>query len=69
MVSLRQFRAICTICAFLAGCMSAPVGGDFCAVERPIRLSEATIDAMSDQEVKDALAHDRKGEKLCGWKP
>lgn len=69
MVSLRQFRAICTICMFLAGCISVPVGGDFCAIEHPTRLTEKTIDAMTDAEVNDALAHNRKGEKLCGWKP
>lgn len=55
--------------ALLAACISVPVGGDFCAVEHPTRLSEKTIDAMTDAEVNDALAHNRKGEKLCGWKP
>jgi hypothetical protein len=44
-------------------------GGTFCDVARPIRLSDKAIAAMSDQEVGEALAHDRKGQRLCGWKP
>ena len=51
----------------LAGCTSAR--GSFCDIEHPWRLSTATIEAMSDAEVTAALAHNRKGEKLCGWKP
>ena len=35
----------------------------------PFRPSQATINAMSDQEVADMLAFNLKGKKLCGWKP
>ena len=45
------------------------VKGGFCAVSSPLRLSAAAVDALSDAEVKALLAHNRKGEKLCGWKP
>lgn len=51
----------------LSACITAK--GSFCDVAKPVRLSSAAIDAMSDAEVNAALAHDRKGEKLCGWKP
>jgi len=51
----------------LAGCTTAR--GSFCEIEHPLRLSPATVDAMSEGEVAAALAHNRKGEKLCGWKP
>lgn len=51
----------------LSGCQT--VSGTFCAIASPIRLSDQAVDAMSDQEVKDVLAHNRKGQKLCGWKP
>ena len=44
-------------------------GGSFCAIARPMRPSHEAIAAMSDQEVNEVLAHDRKGQKLCGWKP
>jgi starvation-inducible outer membrane lipoprotein len=52
----------------LAGCTTAP-RGSFCDIEHPTRLSPATVDAMTDTEVAAALAHNRKGAALCGWKP
>ena len=51
----------------LAAC-STP-RGSFCEIADPIRLSPAAVDAMSDAEVSAALAHNRKGERLCGWTP
>ncbi len=51
----------------LTGCLST--GGSFCATSKPFRPSQATISAMSDQEVADMLAFNLKGKKLCGWKP
>lgn len=50
----------------LAGCTTAK--GSFCAIESPIRLSSAAVAALSDAEVKTILAHNRTGQKLCGWK-
>lgn len=55
--------------AFLALSACQAASGSFCELNKPQRLSEATIDAMTDQEVKDALAHNRLGARLCGWKP
>ena len=51
----------------LAGCTTTR--GSFCDIEHPTRLSPATIDAMTETEVAAALAHNRKGAALCGWKP
>lgn len=51
----------------IAACTTT--GGTFCDIAKPIRPSEATIAAMSDAEVDDALANNRKGAKLCGWTP
>lgn len=56
-----------SVLAALAGCTT--VKGGFCAVSGPLRLSAATVDALSDAEVKALLAHNRKGQKLCGWRP
>ena len=50
----------------LAGCTTAK--GGFCAVSSPLRLSAKAVDALSDQEARALLAHNRKGEKLCGWR-
>ncbi|MER8630501.1 hypothetical protein NKH55_12125 [Mesorhizobium opportunistum] len=55
------------VLAAMAGCTT--VKGGFCAVSSPLRLSTAAVDVLSDTEVKALLAHNRKGEKLCGWKP
>lgn len=51
----------------VAGCTT--VKGGFCAVSSPLRLRAATVDALSDTEVKALLVHNRKGERLCGWTP
>jgi uncharacterized lipoprotein YajG len=50
----------------LAGCQTS--GGTFCDIARPVRLSEQTIAVMTDAEVDAAVAHNRKGQKLCDWK-
>jgi hypothetical protein len=58
---------VAAIAAALAGCTTAR--GGFCAVASPVRLSNRAVDALSDQEARALLAHNRKGEKLCGWRP
>lgn len=50
----------------LAGCQTPT--GSFCTVASPIRPSASTIAAMTDTEIRDVLAHNRKGAALCGWK-
>lgn len=59
-----------TLCVLLAlvGCQTT-TKGTFCAVSHPIRLSQSTVDNLSDQEVSAVLAHNKKGAALCGWKP
>jgi hypothetical protein len=59
--------AALAVFAVLAACTTD--GGTFCDIAKPVRLSDQAIAAMSDEEVGDALAHNRKGAKLCGWKP
>lgn len=51
----------------LAGCQTT--GGSFCDLEKPDRLSQSSIDALTDEEVAKMVARLRKGEKFCGWKP
>ena len=51
----------------LAGCTTA--SGGFCAVSSPLRLSAKVVDALSDAEARAFLTHNRKGQKLCGWRP
>lgn len=51
----------------LAACTTAT--GGFCAVSSPLRLSGNAVDMLSDVEVRALLAHNRKGQKHCGWRP
>jgi hypothetical protein len=51
----------------LAACTTTK--GSFCDIAKPMRPSSVAIDAMTDAQVKDLVAHNRKGEKLCGWEP
>lgn len=54
----------------LLGCATTrPPVADFCDVAVPIRPTPETLAAMSDAEIEDALAHNRKGAALCGWRP
>lgn len=58
-----------TLALLLALASCTTTKGSFCAIESPIRLSSAAVAALSDAEVKTVLAHNRAGQKLCGWKP
>jgi hypothetical protein len=60
---------ITVLAAFMALAACATTSGTFCEIAKPIRLSDQAVAAMSDQEVGDALAHNLKGARLCGWKP
>lgn len=51
----------------LFGCTTAK--GSFCTVSSPLRLSAKAVDALSDAEARALLAHNRRGERLCGWRP
>jgi hypothetical protein len=51
----------------VAGCQTAK--GSFCTIASPLRPSAETIAAMSDAEVREVLAHNKRGQALCGWRP
>lgn len=51
----------------LAACQTA--SGSFCDLNRPQRLTEAEIAALSDEQVKEALRTNELGQRLCGWRP
>ncbi len=57
----------------LAGCLALAAcqthAGSFCTVAKPIRLTGQTIASMTDVEVAAVLAHNKRGQALCGWKP
>ena len=51
----------------LAACQTT--GWTFCDISKPIRLTEAQIEQLTDAQVKELLAHNERGRRLCGWKP
>ena len=51
----------------LAACTTP--SGSFCDISRPLRPSPAAVDVMTDAEVAAMLAHNRRGEALCRWRP
>ena len=51
----------------LAGCQTTK--GSFCEIASPIRPSAGTIAHLTDAEIRQILAHNRKGAALCHWKP
>lgn len=66
MVQVTARMLLVATLALLVGCTTTK--GSFCTIASPIRPSASTIAAMSDAEVRDVLAHNRKGAALCGWK-
>ena len=60
---------IATLAALLALAACQTASGTFCQIARPQRPSAAEIEAMSDARVAEVLAMNRKGQKLCGWRP
>lgn len=60
---------ILTMAALLAASGCTTTGGSFCAVEHPIRPTRAEVTMLSDATVAANLAHNEKGQALCGWKP
>jgi len=66
MVQVTARMLLVAALALLVGCTTTK--GSFCTIASPIRPSAETIAAMTDQEVRDVLAHNRRGVALCGWK-
>ncbi|QGU20749.1 hypothetical protein MCHK_09530 [Mesorhizobium huakuii 7653R] len=54
---------ILMLAALLALVACQHAGGSFCDIEKPNR------DPVEDMTVVEALAHNLKGQELCGWKP
>ncbi|RUV86912.1 hypothetical protein EOA60_14080 [Mesorhizobium sp. M1A.F.Ca.IN.020.06.1.1] len=61
-------KAIALVAILALGACTT-TGGSFCAVEHPIRPTKAEVATLSDATVASILAHNRKGQRLCGWKP
>lgn len=64
-------RLIPTIALFAMVALTAcqTTSGSFCDIAKPIRPSVEQIDQMTDAQVRELLAHNRKGQRLCRWNP
>ena len=62
-----MIRAI-ALASFLALGSCQTSSGDFCDIASPIRVSSQQVDRLSDAEVTRILAHNRRGQELCGWR-
>ncbi|RWP83562.1 MAG: hypothetical protein EOR11_23215 [Mesorhizobium sp.] len=58
---------IIALSLLLAACTTS--GGSFCAAGHPLRPTRAEAATLSDASVAAILAHNEKGQKLCGWRP
>ena len=56
-----------SLLVLVTGCQTMGKGS-FCAIAKAQRPSQGEVDAMSDARVAEVLAHNRKGQRLCGWK-
>jgi hypothetical protein len=65
--TVRNLLIVAALLA-LAACTTTP-SGSFCDIAKPLRPSASTIDAMTDAEVAAMLAHNKRGQALCKWKP
>lgn len=59
--------AILLAALVLTGCQTTQ--GSFCEMSKPVRLTNEQIDTLTDEQVRQLLAHNRKGQSMCGWRP
>lgn len=65
MVALRYLLPLAAL--VLVSCQTVPASG-FCDLAKPIRLSPEQIDQLTDDQVRQYLGHNTRGQKLCGWR-
>lgn len=53
------------LAAILALSACQTTRGSYCDITKPIRLSDAAVDALSDAEVERVLTHNEQWKELC----
>jgi len=69
MTRSRAFLLLSVAAVSLATGACRHLTDDPCAGQRPSRLSQQTIAAMTDEEVASTLANNETGRRNCGWRP
>ncbi len=59
-----RWTILLLVASSTGGCVTA---AEFCAVARPLTIE--TADSLTPTTARQFLAHNRTGERLCGWKP
>lgn len=60
-------KALILSLVLLAGCQTS--SGTFCDLAKPIRMTPEQIATLTDDQVRQFLGHNRRGESECGWRP
>jgi hypothetical protein len=72
----KTFSVLLTLVflAFASGCATTTYRGDsdatlfWCDTNKPVRPALSSIDTMTDDQLREMLAHNRYGQKTCGWR-
>lgn len=53
----------------LTGCADGPAQGiNVCGPWQPILVTETELSMLSDETVRQIVAHNEVGERLCNWR-
>lgn len=59
---------LCLLMPLIASCQHGTGGSTFCLTESPIRYTATERSALSPASKAQALEHNRRGAKECGWR-
>ena len=59
----------CLMAGFVSACATSGGVDTKCLTERPMRLTDAEIDALSADTARKILAYNEDGRRRCGWTP
>ncbi|QDP59289.1 MAG: hypothetical protein Tp136SUR676911_28 [Prokaryotic dsDNA virus sp.] len=61
-MKLSMILAVLALTSVVSGCAST---SEYCLIAEPHEFSGQTVDAMTDEEVKQELTHNAQYDKLC----
>ena len=64
---MKSITGLLLMLTLSSGCVSVGTGSNSCAGFKQIRLTTATIDAMTEAEARDVLAHNEFGRARGCW--
>lgn len=61
-----KLKGVLILCLTLSAAISCASTNDYCLIAEKHQFSDATIDAMTDEEVKQELTHNEQYKEICG---